>query len=136
MSGPAQWAEIFSVGESGAVLAAPKTPEYRGLPKDKRLRELAHTYMDDGVAYRMKVKVQQEVKRAAVAVKVAEVRQKKALARMVRDKQQLRNTAQFVRRQEKSLAGKIRAAEQRLKRYQSSVIAEVGLICLLYLLYH
>jgi len=116
--GPAQWAEIFSDGKSGAVPAGPKTPEYRGLPKDKRLRELAHSYMDDGVAYRMKVNVQEEVKKAAVAVKVAEIRQKKALERMIRDKQQLRTTAQFVRRQEKTLAGKIRAAEQRLKRYE------------------
>ena len=57
-------------------------------------------------------------------MKVAEVRQKKALQRMIRDKTQLRNTAQFVRRQEKTLAGRIRAAEERLKRYRSSVIAE------------
>jgi len=43
---------------------------------------------------------------------------------MVHDKDELRNTALFVGRQQKSLAFKMHAAEARLLQYRSSVLAE------------
>ena len=111
-------------GRSVAAQWAPKVPEYRGLPKDTRLRNLAHRYMDDGVAYRMQMKVKEQVKKARVALQLAKQRQQAALQRMIRDKDQLRNTAQFVRRQERSLASRIHAAERRLLQYRKSVAGE------------
>jgi len=83
LRGPAQWAEIFTgteakSGMSGGLsggLHAPEVPEYRGLPKDRQLRHLAHTYMDDGVAYQMHMQVKDEVKKARVALKLAKTRQ-------------------------------------------------------------
>ena len=133
IGGPAQWAEIFSSSKGGgegtrrsvAAQWAPKVPEYRGLPKDTRLRNLAHRYMDDGVAYRMQMKVKDQVKKARVALQLAKQRQQAALQRMIHDKDQLRNTAQFVRRQERSLASRIHAAERRLLQYRKSVAGEL-----------
>jgi len=83
LGGPAQWAEIFTgtegkSGMSGGLsggLHAPKVAEYRGLPNDRRLRHVAHTYMDDGVAYQMHMQVKDEVKKARVALKLAKTRQ-------------------------------------------------------------
>jgi hypothetical protein len=68
---------------------------------------MAFDLMNDGVAYRLKSKVKAEVKNARLALQRAKQRQEEALRRMVRDKNQLRATAKFVRRQEGQLASKI-----------------------------
>ena len=65
---------VRAVGRGGA--AAPSVPEYRGLPPDKRLRRLAHSFMDgEGEGGGSSGNADARMKRATNALWVARARQ-------------------------------------------------------------